>query len=224
MFHKGMVLQRVVAHIRPDSGCTSAVTSKVATGIGRRRACFTLPQCGFARRNLSRDRYDRFQAFWMCGKVVIAGVSADPRKICQKPLRARFSVAATIRHGFTYTFGPVLIDALGLPFSPVRKLFDVPLQQLSDTDWIGFAAGRATAQCRAQVHLQAGHLRTETTDSPFTNQLKKGEVLQIPIGHMEGVTSARRMNCTGWRPRIGSQFGTLRTAATLPRKRIRTDR
>ena len=30
------------------------------------------------------------------------------------------------------------------------------------------------------------YLRTETTDSPFTNQLVKGEVLQIPIGHMEG--------------------------------------
>ena len=30
------------------------------------------------------------------------------------------------------------------------------------------------------------HLRVETTDSPFTNQLVKGEVLQIPIGHMEG--------------------------------------
>ena len=30
------------------------------------------------------------------------------------------------------------------------------------------------------------HLRVETTDSPFTNQLSKGEVLQIPIGHMEG--------------------------------------
>src|SRR5208282_6188328 len=30
------------------------------------------------------------------------------------------------------------------------------------------------------------HLRVETTDSPFTNQLKEGEVLQIPIGHMEG--------------------------------------
>jgi phosphoribosylformylglycinamidine synthase subunit PurQ / glutaminase len=30
------------------------------------------------------------------------------------------------------------------------------------------------------------HLRVETTDSPFTNQLKSGEVLQIPIGHMEG--------------------------------------
>jgi len=30
------------------------------------------------------------------------------------------------------------------------------------------------------------HLRVETTDSPFTNQLKKGQVLKIPIGHMEG--------------------------------------
>jgi phosphoribosylformylglycinamidine synthase len=30
------------------------------------------------------------------------------------------------------------------------------------------------------------HLRAETADSPFTNQLDKGEVLQVPIGHMEG--------------------------------------
>ena len=30
------------------------------------------------------------------------------------------------------------------------------------------------------------HLRVETTDSPFTNQLEKGSVLQVPIGHMEG--------------------------------------
>lgn len=30
------------------------------------------------------------------------------------------------------------------------------------------------------------YLRTETTDSPFTHTLKKGQVLKIPIGHMEG--------------------------------------
>ena len=30
------------------------------------------------------------------------------------------------------------------------------------------------------------HLRVETADSRFTNQLAKGDVLQIPIGHMEG--------------------------------------
>ena len=30
------------------------------------------------------------------------------------------------------------------------------------------------------------NLRCETSNSPFTNQLAKGDVLQMPIGHMEG--------------------------------------
>ena len=30
------------------------------------------------------------------------------------------------------------------------------------------------------------HLRTEATDTPFTHLLKKGQVLQLPIGHMDG--------------------------------------
>ena len=30
------------------------------------------------------------------------------------------------------------------------------------------------------------HLRVETTDSPFTQGLTKGDVLQMPVGHMEG--------------------------------------
>jgi phosphoribosylformylglycinamidine synthase I len=30
------------------------------------------------------------------------------------------------------------------------------------------------------------HLRTETGDSPFTETIKKGQVVKMPIGHMEG--------------------------------------
>src|SRR2546423_735215 len=30
------------------------------------------------------------------------------------------------------------------------------------------------------------NLRVESTDTPFTNNQKKGDVLEIPIGHMEG--------------------------------------
>jgi phosphoribosylformylglycinamidine synthase I len=30
------------------------------------------------------------------------------------------------------------------------------------------------------------HLRTETSDSPFTHGIARGQVLQMPIGHMEG--------------------------------------
>ena len=33
---------------------------------------------------------------------------------------------------------------------------------------------------------RAIQLRVESTDTPFTQGLKKGEVLQVPIGHMEG--------------------------------------
>ena len=33
---------------------------------------------------------------------------------------------------------------------------------------------------------RAIHLRTESTETPFTQGLTKGEVLQVPIGHMEG--------------------------------------
>jgi phosphoribosylformylglycinamidine synthase I len=30
------------------------------------------------------------------------------------------------------------------------------------------------------------HIRVESTNTPYTQQLTKGEVLEIPIGHMEG--------------------------------------
>src|SRR5579875_3611621 len=30
------------------------------------------------------------------------------------------------------------------------------------------------------------HVRVETTNTPYTQQLTKGQVLEIPIGHMEG--------------------------------------
>ncbi len=30
------------------------------------------------------------------------------------------------------------------------------------------------------------HIRVESTDSPFTHSLRRGEVLEVPIGHMEG--------------------------------------
>ena len=30
------------------------------------------------------------------------------------------------------------------------------------------------------------HLRTETSDSPYTHMLTRGEVLRMPVGHMEG--------------------------------------
>jgi len=38
------------------------------------------------------------------------------------------------------------------------------------------------------LHFICEHIfvRTETSDTPFTNELKKGSVLQLPIAHAEG--------------------------------------
>jgi phosphoribosylformylglycinamidine synthase len=50
----------------------------------------------------------------------------------------------------------------------------------------GLLPGALTRNAGLKFICKQVHLRTETTDSPFTNQLTKGEVLQIPIAHMEG--------------------------------------
>jgi phosphoribosylformylglycinamidine synthase len=51
---------------------------------------------------------------------------------------------------------------------------------------VGLLPGALTRNAGLKFICKQVHLRTETTDSPFTNQLTKGEVLQIPIAHMEG--------------------------------------
>jgi phosphoribosylformylglycinamidine synthase len=50
----------------------------------------------------------------------------------------------------------------------------------------GFLPGALMRNAGLKYICKQVHLRTETTNTPFTHSLKKGEVLEIPIGHMEG--------------------------------------
>jgi phosphoribosylformylglycinamidine synthase subunit PurQ / glutaminase len=50
----------------------------------------------------------------------------------------------------------------------------------------GLLPGALMRNARLKYICKQVHLRVETADSPFTNQLEPGQVLQIPIGHMEG--------------------------------------
>jgi phosphoribosylformylglycinamidine synthase len=50
----------------------------------------------------------------------------------------------------------------------------------------GLLPGALMRNAQLKYICRQVHLRVETADSPFTNQLAEGEVLQIPIGHMEG--------------------------------------
>ena len=60
------------------------------------------------------------------------------------------------------------------------------------------------------------HLRTETTNSPFTQTLKKSEVLKIPIGHMEGnyFCDAATLDALRSEDRIAFRYATPQGAIT----------
>ena len=60
------------------------------------------------------------------------------------------------------------------------------------------------------------HLRVETSDSPFTNQLTRGEVLEIPIGHMEGnyFCTADELRALETEDRIAFRYSTLEGKVT----------
>jgi phosphoribosylformylglycinamidine synthase len=60
------------------------------------------------------------------------------------------------------------------------------------------------------------HLRTETTDTPFTQSLKKGEVIKIPIGHMEGnyFCDAATLDALRGEDRIAFRYATPEGAIT----------
>ena len=54
------------------------------------------------------------------------------------------------------------------------------------------------------------HLKTETTNSPFTHELNRGEVLQMPVGHMEGnyFCDAETLAHLKRQDRIAFRYGT----------------
>jgi phosphoribosylformylglycinamidine synthase subunit PurQ / glutaminase len=60
------------------------------------------------------------------------------------------------------------------------------------------------------------HLKVETTETPFTHALRKGEVLQIPIGHMEGNYFCDEPTLAGLRKqdRVVFRYSTLEGEVT----------
>ncbi len=50
----------------------------------------------------------------------------------------------------------------------------------------GLLPGALLRNAGLQYICKQVYLRAETTDSPFTRNLNRGQVLQMPIGHMEG--------------------------------------
>ena len=66
------------------------------------------------------------------------------------------------------------------------------------------------------------NLRVESTDTPFTNTCTQGEVLEIPIGHMEGNYFCEADTLTELIATIASSSATQRRTDESPRKPIPT--
>jgi phosphoribosylformylglycinamidine synthase len=50
----------------------------------------------------------------------------------------------------------------------------------------GLLPGALTRNAGLNYVCKQGYLRTETASSPFTHRLNEGDVLKMPVGHMEG--------------------------------------
>ncbi len=126
---------------------------------------------------------------------VIAGIARQPVTFLWHDSEDLAGVdAILIPGGFAY--GDYLRTGAIARFSPVmqsvRKFADAGglvlgicngFQVLTEA---GLLPGALMRNAGLKYICKQVHLRVETANSPFTRQLNKGEVLQIPIGHMEG--------------------------------------
>jgi phosphoribosylformylglycinamidine synthase len=95
-----------------------------------------------------------------------------------------FAYGDYLRTGAIARFSPVMqavkrFAAAGGPVLGICNGFQILTES-------GLLPGALMRNAGLKYICKQVHLRTETANSPFTNQLQKGEVLQMPIGHMEG--------------------------------------
>jgi len=95
-----------------------------------------------------------------------------------------FAYGDYLRTGAIARFSPVMqavkkFAAAGGPVMGICNGFQILTES-------GLLPGALMRNAGLKYICKQVHLRTETTNSPFTHGLTKGEVLQMPIGHMEG--------------------------------------
>jgi phosphoribosylformylglycinamidine synthase len=95
-----------------------------------------------------------------------------------------FAYGDYLRTGAIARFSPVMqavkkFAAAGGPVMGICNGFQILTES-------GLLPGALMRNAGLKYICKQVHLRTETTNSPFTQGLSKGDVLQMPIGHMEG--------------------------------------
>lgn len=95
-----------------------------------------------------------------------------------------FAYGDYLRTGALARFAPVMASvkkfaAAGGPVMGICNGFQILCEA-------GLLPGALMRNAGLRYICKQVHLRTETVDSPYTHNLRAGQVLQMPIGHMEG--------------------------------------
>lgn len=125
-----------------------------------------------------------------------------------------FAYGDYLRTGAIARFSPVMqavtkFAAAGGPVLGICNGFQILCES-------GLLPGALMRNAGLKYICKQVHLRTETTNSPFTHLLHKGEVLKIPIGHMEGnyFCDAATLDTLRGEDRVAFRYATPEGAVT----------
>jgi phosphoribosylformylglycinamidine synthase I len=134
--------------------------------------------------NCDHDTYNVIEAVAHQPVTFLWHDSEDLRGVDAVLVPGGFAYGDYLRTGAIAHFSPVMqsVKKFAAKGGPVLGICN-GFQILTES---GLLPGALMRNAGLKYICKQVHLRTETANSAFTNQLKKGEVLEIPIGHMEG--------------------------------------
>ena len=126
--------------------------------------------------------------------VVTSVLGTDARMLWHESTDLEQCDAILVPGGFAY--GDYLRTGAIASFAPIME----PVRRFADSGGLvlgicngfqilceaGLLPGALMRNAHQQYLCKQVHLRVETTDSPFTRSYRAGEILRMPVGHMEG--------------------------------------
>jgi phosphoribosylformylglycinamidine synthase I len=134
--------------------------------------------------NCDHDTYNVMESIAHQPVTMLWHESEDLENVDAVLIPGGFAYGDYLRTGAIARFAPIMqpvkrFAAAGGPVLGICNGFQILCEA-------GLLPGALMRNAGLKYICRQVHLRTETTASVFTHELREGEVLQIPIGHMEG--------------------------------------
>lgn len=152
--------------------------------LPRYSGCMKFGVLVFPGSNCDHDTYNVFASVLQQPVTFLWHASSDLENCDAILVPGGFAYGDYLRTGALARFAPVMesvakFAAAGGPVMGICNGFQILCEA-------GLLPGALLRNRDQRYICKQVHLRAETADSPFTHTLRAGEVLQMPIGHMEG--------------------------------------